>query len=55
MYTTIDKALIAAIMGGISMWAIWGGWMPVWLNEAAVISFVGLISPFLIWRIPNRT
>ena len=58
MFSTIDKAMVAAIMGILSIVnVLWGvdlfGWGAATQNTLEVI--ISVLLPILVWLIPNRT
>lgn len=55
MFTTIDKALTAAIMGILSILAIAFGIHISWLTPEVIASIVAAITPLLVYLIPNKT
>lgn len=54
MFTSIDKALVALIMGIIFIVSSLGIAVPEFLNEKYVTTVVGFLTPFLVWFTPNR-
>lgn len=54
MFTTIDKALVAAIMGLLFIIQTYTGFSLAWLTPETVATIVGLITPVLVWAIPNK-
>lgn len=57
MFTSIDKAIVAAIMGLLSVVNIlWGfdlfGWGEATQHTLEVI--ISVLLPILVWLIPNR-
>ena len=54
MFTTIDKALVAIVMGALFVvTAIWGeGWWGQ-VTEETVAVIIGVLTPILIWLFPN--
>lgn len=55
MFTSIDKALVALIMGLLFIVQTFTGFSLSWLTEAQVSTIVGLLTPVLVWAIPNKT
>lgn len=56
MFTSIDKALVALIMGLLFIASsVFGFTIPGWLNEQQINTIVGLLTPVLVWAIPNRS
>ena len=55
MFTSIDKALVALVMGVLSIIQTFTGFSLSWLTEAQVATVVGLLTPVLVWAIPNKT
>jgi len=51
MYTTFDKTLVGIIMGGIALANLFG--FHFGLSEATVTGIVGVVTPFLVYLVPN--
>lgn len=51
MYTKLDKALVAAIMGLIGIVGI--VWKPIAISPETVASIVGIATPLLVYLWPN--
>ncbi len=54
MFTSIDKALVAAIMGILFIVQTFTGFSTSWISADTVATIVGLITPVLVWAIPNK-
>jgi len=54
MFTTIDKALVALIMGVLFILQTYTGFSLAWLTPETISTIVGLITPVLVWAIPNK-
>lgn len=54
MFTSIDKALVAAIMGILFIVQTYAGLNLTWISQEAVASIIGLVTPVLVWAIPNK-
>ena len=54
MFTSIDKAIVAAIMGLLFILSSAGVAIPEFINEQYVQTIVGVATPFLVWAIPNK-
>lgn len=54
MFTTIDKALVALIMGALFIIQTYTGFSTSWISQETVATIVGLITPVLVWAIPNK-
>ena len=54
MFTSIDKALAAAIMGILFIVQTYTGFSLSWLTPETVSNIIGLITPVLVWAIPNK-
>jgi hypothetical protein len=54
MFTSIDKAIIGAIMGLIFILSSQGVAIPEFLNETWVTSVVGVLTPVLVYFVPNK-
>ncbi len=54
MFTSIDKALVAAIMGLLFIVQTYTGFSLAWLTPETISTIVGLVTPVLVWAIPNK-
>ena len=54
MFTTIDKALVAMIMGVLFILQTYVGLNTSWISQETVATIIGLITPVLVWAIPNK-
>ena len=54
MFTSIDKALVAAIMGILFIAQTYTGFNMAWATPDAVATIIGLLTPVLVWAIPNK-
>lgn len=54
MFTSIDKALVALIMATISLINFFFGYDLGWISQDTVATIVGLLTPILVWAIPNK-
>lgn len=54
MFTTIDKALVALIMGLLSIGNLWFGF-DLGITPDALTSVIALLTPVLVWFFPNKT
>lgn len=53
MFTGLDKALIALIMGVLSIInLVWG--INIGVSAETVSAVIAAITPFLVWLIPNK-
>lgn len=55
MFTSIDKALIAAVMGILFIIQTFTGFSFAWLTPDTVATVIGLLTPILVWAIPNKS
>ena len=55
MFTSIDKALIAAVMGILFIIQTFTGFSFAWLTQDTVATVIGLLTPILVWAIPNKS
>jgi len=53
MFTSIDKAIVAFIMAGMFLASEFAG-VSLGFTEAQVQSVVAILTPVLVWLIPNR-
>jgi hypothetical protein len=54
MFSSIDKAIVAAVMGILFIIQTYTGFSTSWISADAVATIVGLITPVLVWAIPNK-
>ena len=54
MFTSIDKALTALIMGLLFIIQTYTGFSLPWLTPDTVATIIGLLTPVLVWAIPNK-
>jgi hypothetical protein len=54
MFTSIDKALVALIMGLLFIVQTYTGVSLSWISQETVATIVGLLTPVLVWAIPNK-
>jgi hypothetical protein len=55
MFTSIDKALVAAVMGILFIIQTFTGFSFAWLTTDTVATVIGLLTPVLVWAIPNKS
>lgn len=55
MFTSIDKALVALVMGLLFIVQTFTGFSLSWLTQETVTTVIGLLTPVLVWAIPNKT
>ena len=54
MFTSIDKALVAAIMGILFIVQTYTGLKFWWATPDTIATIIGLVTPVLVWAIPNK-
>ena len=54
MFTSIDKALVAMVMGILFILNTFFGINVSWISQETVATIIGLITPVLVWAIPNK-
>ena len=54
MFTSIDKALVAMVMGILFILNTFFGLNVSWISQETVATIIGLITPVLVWAIPNK-
>jgi hypothetical protein len=54
MFTSFDKALVAVVMGLLSISKIVFGWN-IGLSEEAVLGIIAAVTPILVWLVPNKS
>lgn len=55
MFTTLDKALVAMVMGLLFILQTYTGLSTSWISQETVATIIGLITPVLVWAIPNKS
>jgi hypothetical protein len=54
MFSSIDKALVALVMGILFIVQTYTGFSLSWISQETVSTIVGLLTPVLVWAIPNK-
>ena len=54
MFSSIDKALVALVMGLLFIIQTYTGFNLSWVSHDTVATVIGLITPVLVWAIPNK-
>jgi len=55
MFTSVDKALVAIIMGVVFIAQSLFHWQPAsWLTADNVTQLVAVATPVLVWLVPNK-
>ncbi len=54
MFTQLDKAIVAAIMGILFIVQTFSGINLAWLSHDTVSTIIGLLTPVLVWAVPNK-
>jgi hypothetical protein len=54
MFSSIDKALVAMVMGLLFILQTYVGLNTSWISQETVATIIGLITPVLVWAIPNK-
>jgi hypothetical protein len=54
MFSSIDKAIVAAVMGLLFIIQTYTGFSLSWISQETVATIVGLLTPVLVWAIPNK-
>lgn len=54
MFTSIDKALVALIMAVIWLINFFFGYNLSWITQETIATIVGLLTPILVWAVPNK-
>jgi hypothetical protein len=55
MFTSLDKALVAAIMGVLFIVQTFTGFSTSWISADTIATIVGVLTPVLVWALPNNT
>jgi len=54
MITSVDKALVAMVMGLLFIIQSFTGFNLSWISETQITTIIGLLTPVLVWAIPNK-
>ena len=54
MFTSIDKAIVAAIMAVLGILQMGFGWELPWMNEQLVTALVMGLTPLVVYVFPNK-
>jgi hypothetical protein len=54
MFTSMDKALVALIMSALFLINFFFGLNLGFVTQETVATVVGLLTPILVWAIPNK-
>lgn len=54
MFTSIDKALVALIMGLLYIFQSFTGIGTSFLSEQTITTIVSLLTPLLVYLVPNK-
>ena len=54
MFSSVDKAIVALIMGVLYILNAVAG-INLGLTETQVATVIGLLTPILVWAIPNKS
>jgi len=54
MFTSVDKALVALVMAIIWLINFFFGYNLSWISQDTVATIVGLLTPILVWAVPNK-
>ena len=51
----IQKAIVAVIMAVLLLIETWFGWKSEYISEEWILSILAILTPFLVWLIPNKS
>lgn len=55
MFTSLDKAIAAVIMGALSIATLAFGWtIPGWLSADNIAAALAVLTPVLVYFVPNK-
>lgn len=54
MFTSLDKALVAAIMGILYIVQTFTGFNLGWISADTITTLIGLLTPVLVYYVPNK-
>jgi hypothetical protein len=53
MFTTFDKALVALVMGALSIANLWFG-IDFGISPDTITTVIAALTPVLVWFFPNK-
>lgn len=53
-WAAYSKAIVATIMAILLIIEEWTGWKSDLISEQGIITFLAVLTPVLVWAIPNR-
>lgn len=51
MYTNLDKAIVACVMGVLGLLGVF--WHPINISGETVATIVSIVTPILVYLVPN--
>lgn len=54
MFTSVDKALVALVMGALYVATSFGVMVPAWASQTSIESVIGILTPILVYFVPNK-
>jgi hypothetical protein len=54
MFTAMDKALVAMVMGLLFILQTYTGFNLSWITAEQVSTIIGLLTPLLVYWVPNK-
>ena len=54
MFTSVDKALVAVVMGALFIWNTFVPTHVIGLDPNTVSTFIGALTPVLVYLVPNK-
>jgi len=54
MFTSMDKALAAAIMGILFIVQTFTGFNLSWISADTINTLIGLLTPVIVYYVPNK-
>lgn len=53
MFTSLDKALVALVMGALYLLNSFAG-IDLGVSEGTITAIIAALTPILVWAVPNR-
>jgi hypothetical protein len=54
MFTELDKALVAVVLGILSILALVFDWNLKWISEEGIMAVIAVLTPLLVYLVPNK-
>lgn len=54
MFTSVDKAIVASIMGILFIVQYFTGFNTNWISADTLSVIIGVLNPLIVWATPNK-